>query len=97
MSVVEVVQATATLLWASVGIIGTLLILWFLWQILKIGRNLREYGIDYIGFLRGEVHAAAKLEEIEILRPGSEKRKSKVKRILEKRKKVEPKQDAHKP
>jgi len=85
MDAVTLLNVVAGFLWAIVGIIGGLLVIWFLWQILQVGKNIREYGVDYIGFLRGEIQLAADEEGIEILRPtkGIKDRRSRIKRIIE--------------
>lgn len=86
-AIIELTTAFATVLWSLVGIIGAIIVLWFLWQVLQIGKNIREYGNDYIGFLRGEIHLAASEEGIEILKPqhGIKDRRSKFKKIIEKK------------
>lgn len=85
-AIVELTTAFASILWSLVGILGAALVLWFFWQILQVGKNIREYGNDYVGFLRGEIHKAADEEDIEILKPqrGIKDRRSRFKRIIEK-------------
>jgi len=85
-AIVEMTNAFSAILWSLVGIIGALLVLWFLYQILQVGKNIREYGNDYVGFLRGEIHKAGEEEGIDILRPqrGIKDRRSRFKKILEK-------------
>jgi len=87
MDPVVLLNTIAGFLWAIVGIIGGVLVIWFLWQILQVGRNIREYGVDYVGFLRGEIQLAADEEGIEILRPtkGIKDRRSRIKRIIDKK------------
>jgi len=84
--IAEMVNAFSSILWSVVGILGAILVLWFLWQILQIGRNLREYGNDYVGFLRGEIHKAGDEEGIEILKPqrGIKDRRSRFQKIINK-------------
>ena len=82
-SVATVLSSLSSLLWSLAGIVGAAIVLWFLWQILQIGRNLKEYGIDYTGYLRGEVYAAAKQEDIDIRRPVPRHTRGKFKNILE--------------
>jgi type VI protein secretion system component VasK len=76
------IQSVVTLLWALTGIIGAVIIFWFVWQLLQIGRALKEYGVDYIGFLRGEVHTAAEAEGVDILTPTLIKRRGRIQRII---------------
>ena len=71
---VEIIKNSSALLWSVVGIIGAVILLWGLWQIIQIVRNLREYGLDYIGFMRGEIYAVAKKHKIDVMKP-SQKRK----------------------
>ena len=87
MDPVVLLNTIAGFLWAIVGIIGGVLVIWFLWQILQVGRNIREYGVDYVGFLRGEIQLATDEEGIEILRPtkGIKDRRSRIKRIIDKK------------
>lgn len=84
-AIVELTSAFATVLWSLVGIVGAFIVLWFLWQIIQIGKNIREYGNDYVGFLRGEIHRAAEEENIEILKPqsGIKDRRSRFKKVIE--------------
>jgi hypothetical protein len=84
-ALVEITEAVASILWNVVGIIAALLILWALWQIMQVVRNIREYGDDYVGYMRGEIQAAAKKDEIEILHPTlfNKGRSSKFRRVLE--------------
>jgi len=86
-AIIEMTTAFATILWSLVGIVAGIIVLWFLWQILQISKNVKEYGNDYIGFLRGEIHLAASEEGIEILKPqhGIKDRRSRFKRIIEKK------------
>ena len=65
----ESIQTASSLLWNIVSIIGSIILLWALWQIVQVVRNLREYGLDYIGFLRGELHRVADKHKITVLRP----------------------------
>lgn len=81
-SISTLVEAFARLLWSLAVIAGAVLVLWFLWQLLQIGRNLKEYGLDYTGYLRGEIHAAGKKKEIDIKRPGARHRQGKFAEIL---------------
>ena len=69
MALVEIVEATSTILWSIVGVIGALLVLWALWQVIQVVRNVKEYGDDYVGYMRGEIKAAAEKEKIDILHP----------------------------
>jgi len=82
---IEIVESVSALLWAIVGITGGIIVLWFMWQLLQIGHNLREYGVDYIGFLRGEIHSAADEEGVEILRPNKHirDRRGRIRKILQ--------------
>jgi len=86
-AIIEMTTAFATILWSLVGIVAGIIVLWFLWQVLQIAKNIKEYGNDYIGFLRGEIHLAADEEGIEILKPqhGIKDRRSRFKRIIEKK------------
>jgi len=81
-SLSALVEAFARLLSSLAVIAGAVLVLWFLWQLLQIGRNLKEYGLDYTGFLRGEIQAAADKQSIKIKRPGARHRQGKFAEIL---------------
>ena len=61
------------ILYNLVGVIGCIILLWALWQLMQILRNLKEYGIDYIGFYRGELYYIAKKHKITILKPQMKK------------------------
>ena len=74
MTLTETVSNVSTLLWSVVGIIGAIILLWTLWQVVQIVRNLREYGLDYIGFLRGELYLLAKKHKLTILKPHQKRR-----------------------
>lgn len=50
----DLIEKLPIFLWNIALIIGAIMILWGLWQIIQIVRNLREYGLDYIGFMRGD-------------------------------------------
>ena len=69
MSLAETVNGASTFLWNVVSIIGAVILLWALWQVIQIVRNLREYGLEYIGFLRGELYSLAKKHKLSILKP----------------------------
>ena len=73
MSGIETVNTASSFLWSIVGIIGAIILLWAFWQIIQIVRNLREYGLDYIGFLRGELYLVARENKLTIMKP-SQKR-----------------------
>jgi hypothetical protein len=70
---IDVVDRASSLLWSIVGILGALILLWGLWQVIQIVRNLREYGLEYIGFLRGELYKVADKHELKILKPSEKK------------------------
>lgn len=85
MALVETVDAISSILWSVVGVIGALLVLWALWQIIQVVRNIKEYGNDYVGYMRGEIKAAADKEDIEIVHPTlfHRDRSSKFRKILD--------------
>jgi hypothetical protein len=65
----EIVNSISIILWSFVGVIGAIILLWSFWHIAQIVRNIKEYGNDRIGFMRGEIHKVAKVEQIEIIKP----------------------------
>lgn len=93
MALVEIVEAISAVLWSVVGVIGALLVLWALWQIIQVVRNIKEYGNDYVGYMRGEIQAAADQEDIEIIHPTlfHRDRSSKFRKILDKNKNTDKK------
>lgn len=70
----DLIEKLPIFLWNIALIIGAIMILWGLWQIIQIVRNLREYGLDYIGFMRGELYSLAEKNNLTIMKP-SQKRK----------------------
>lgn len=72
---IETINEISTLLWSIVGIIGAVILLWALWNIVQIVRNLREYGLDYIGFHRGELYLIAKKHNLDIMKPAEKQRR----------------------
>ena len=73
MSDIQTINEVSMLLWSIVSIIGAVILLWALWQLIQIVRNLKEYGLDYIGFLRGELYFLAKKNKLTILKPSQKK------------------------
>ena len=71
---IEFIEGISSLLWSSVGIIAAVILLWGFWQFIQVVRNLREYGIDYIGFLRGELYKISDKRKITILKPYERRR-----------------------
>jgi hypothetical protein len=65
----ELVNSISTILWSIVGLFGSIILLWCVWQLVQIVGNIREYFNDFIGFRRGEIHKVAEIEKIEILKP----------------------------
>lgn len=65
----------SSLLWSVVSIVGAVIILWAVWQVVQIVRNLKEYGLDYIGFMRGELYSVAKKYDLQIMKPSQKKRR----------------------
>jgi hypothetical protein len=75
MSDIETINEVSTLLWSIVGVIGAVIMLWAFWQLIQVVRNLKEYGLDYIGFLRGELYSIAEKNNLEIMKPAQKKRR----------------------
>jgi hypothetical protein len=71
----ETINSISAFLWSIVGIIGAVILLWGLWQIAQIVRNMKEYGLDFIGFMRGELHFIAKKNKLEIMKPSQKTRR----------------------
>jgi len=77
---VAAAQAFSTILWSLVGVLGAGVVVWFIWQILQIGRDFRFYLKDYVGYERGRIKRAADKRHIEIVvetKPASKTRRGK--------------------
>jgi hypothetical protein len=71
----ETINNISAFLWSIVGIIVAVILLWGLWQMAQIVRNMKEYGLDYTGFMRGELHLIAKNHNLEIMKPSQRQRR----------------------
>jgi len=69
MDFVDILNSISSLLWSAIGVIGAIILLWGLWQIIQIVRNLREYGLEFVGFLRGELYKIADKHNLKIMKP----------------------------